>query len=254
MDAKVEPSPSKSPDSSGKRRARKEKAKTEEAPPPGKDMPSFLESEGKSSGTEGSICWAGMHGGMPGTGIRAVAELADRLPSIGRPSVDEFRSPAYVREQYRFGTVSVGPPYHTNEKDNQGSPAWTAFQMLDATLDKNDWRRSYSSVYNKRGGQLGPKESVRTVGRSVSLPRLRVASRPKHTKKDDGKKADVPPSSQTGAGPTTQQEDNKPGRDIGRTQRPSPSVSEVEEESGEEQPSQVGAQVGPPIPDAIETS
>merc|ERR1712048_256266 len=154
-----------------------------------------------------------------------------------------------------------------SEKGNEGSPAWTAFQMLDATLDKNDWRRSYSSVYNKRGGQLGPKESVRTVGRSVSLPRLRVASRPKHNKKEDKKpdvrKEDVAPSSQAGAGlPTTQEDNNRSGRDIGRPQQPRASVTEVEEESIEEQPSQttvqdeIGqdgkAQDGTAISDAIE--
>eukprot|EP00928_Gymnodinium_smaydae_P014888 TRINITY_DN15466_c0_g1_i1.p1 TRINITY_DN15466_c0_g1~~TRINITY_DN15466_c0_g1_i1.p1 ORF type:complete len:1812 (-),score=556.42 TRINITY_DN15466_c0_g1_i1:1032-6467(-) len=127
---------------------------------------------------------AGLHGGIPGTGLRRIAEAAGRLPSIGSRSVDDLRSPAFVREQYRFESVKVGPPYRIHEQDEHGNqkedcPAWTAYQMLDATLDKNDWHRSYIAVTKKnRGRSTGPKDSIREIGRAVSLPRLRGGSKP----------------------------------------------------------------------------
>merc|ERR1711974_412705 len=118
-------------------------------------------------------------------------EDSKRLPSIGKMSVDDLRSPAYVREAYRFETVKVGPPYHTEEidaktgKKEEGCPAWTAYAMLDATLDKNDWSRSYIKVTHKlRGRSTGPQESIRMVGRTgsqsmVQLPSLRPGAKPR---------------------------------------------------------------------------
>merc|ERR1712232_662934 len=109
----------------------------------------------------------------------------------GKMSVYDLRSPAYVRESYRFETVKVGPPYHTEEFDShtgkkqEGCPAWTAYQMLDATLDKNDWHRSYIKVTHKpRGRSTGPQESIRMVGKTgsqsmVQLPSLRPGAKPR---------------------------------------------------------------------------
>merc|ERR1712151_145717 len=95
----------------------------------------------------------------------------DRLPKlVGRPSADDLKTPAYVRQAYRHETVGCGPPYRTSEKQHEESPVWTAMQMLDATLDKNDWQRSYSSATKNRCPKLGPEGSIRSVSRSVSLP------------------------------------------------------------------------------------
>merc|ERR1712187_664319 len=52
------------------------------------------------------------------------------------------------------------------------SPAWSAMQLLDATLEKNDWRRAYSvASKNRLGLRVCEKDSIR-MHRSVSLPRL----------------------------------------------------------------------------------
>ncbi|CAK0791962.1 unnamed protein product, partial [Prorocentrum cordatum] len=139
-------------------------------------------------GLPAASAFAGMYGGLPGTGLRGLAETNDRLPElVGRPSANNFKSPAYVRKAYRHGTVGVGPPYFLNEPEQEYSPNWTCARLMDAALETEDWRRCYSSIADKIGpvsklSRLGPDRSIRKVGsvgmgRSVSLPRLKQDGR-----------------------------------------------------------------------------
>jgi len=120
--------------------------------------------------------YVGMLGGIPNTGVRHQTDANNRLPSlVGKPTTDDLRSPAFMYNWYRHETTGVGPPYKTCEaEEHQETPQWTAMQMLDATLDKNDWKRSYSwatrrvgrgqKEWSIRGGSLGPTSSIRTMG------------------------------------------------------------------------------------------
>eukprot|EP00929_Paragymnodinium_shiwhaense_P008239 TRINITY_DN11217_c0_g1_i1.p1 TRINITY_DN11217_c0_g1~~TRINITY_DN11217_c0_g1_i1.p1 ORF type:complete len:2722 (-),score=808.67 TRINITY_DN11217_c0_g1_i1:94-8259(-) len=161
------------------------------------------QSGGDASGEpQHTVCWAGMHGGMPGTGLRGVGERQERLPNIGKGAMDELRTPAYIREAYRFNSVGVGPPYKTKDPFLEESPAWCAKQMLDQAIDACDWRRSYSSATKQRCGSLGPKESIRQIGRAVSLPHLKGAAKKEDSSSGgtviDGKGAKKPNASPDG--------------------------------------------------------
>ncbi|CAE8647982.1 unnamed protein product, partial [Polarella glacialis] len=120
------------------------------------------------------ICWAGMYGGMYGTGLRPRYDGNSRLPHlVGKPVTDDLKTPAYVRQAYRNSTVKIGPPYKLSEGGHyQDSPAWSAYAMLDRTLEKADWVRSYSHVMKEKTMKLGPEASIRGVQRSESLPGL----------------------------------------------------------------------------------
>eukprot|EP00438_Fugacium_kawagutii_P020083 Skav200145 [mRNA] locus=scaffold2013:209841:210724:+ [translate_table: standard] len=52
----------------------------------------------------------------------------------------------WERVQSGHGTVAVGPPYQMREKLDATSPAWTAMRLLDASIEKADWVRSYSNL------------------------------------------------------------------------------------------------------------
>jgi hypothetical protein len=87
--------------------------------------------------------------------------------------IDELKAPAYVRHAYRHSVVGVGPPYITNEEGNEKSPAWSAMQLLDNSLEKEDWRRTYSNVARGRAPTLGPSTSIRSnLSKSASVPRF----------------------------------------------------------------------------------
>merc|ERR1711967_66949 len=74
---------------------------------------------------------------------------------------------------FRHSVVGVGPPYRTCEKEHEDCPIWSCMQMLDATLDKKDWQRTYGFAARKvgkvqqdwafRGAQLGPERSIRQI-------------------------------------------------------------------------------------------
>merc|ERR1712060_521057 len=126
-----------------------------------------------SMGADAGACFAGMYGGMPGTGLRGHCDSNNRLPNlVSRPSADELKTPAYVRHTYRHNVVGCGPPYRTTEEKYEESPAWSAFQMLDASMEKADWQRAYSTAAkNRLALRICEKESIR-MQRSVSLPRM----------------------------------------------------------------------------------
>eukprot|EP00435_Cladocopium_sp_Y103_P042408 s622_g11.t1 len=93
-----------------------------------------------------------------------------RLPAlVGKQSTDDLHTPCYVRHAYRVGTVAVGPPYQLREKMDAMSPAWSALRVLDLSIEKADWVRSYSTLV---------ATSIREMNRTVSLPKV-GASRPK---------------------------------------------------------------------------
>lgn len=143
-------------------------------------------SDSKDSNIQNSR-YVGMLGGIPNTGVRAQADGNNRLPAlVGKPSTDDLRSPAFMYNWYRHETVSIGPPYKLSEGEgHEESPQWSAMQLLDASLDRNDWRRSYSYATRRvgrarqdwsiRGGSLGPSTSIRGVGRATS-----AGAAPKH--------------------------------------------------------------------------
>ena len=54
--------------------------------------------------------------------------------------------PAVVACCARVGTVAVGPPYQMREKMDAMSPAWSALRVLDLSIEKADWVRSYSNL------------------------------------------------------------------------------------------------------------
>ena len=51
----------------------------------------------------------------------------------------------------RVGTVAVGPPYQLREKMDAMSPAWSALRVLDLSIEKADWVRSYSNLVGADG-------------------------------------------------------------------------------------------------------
>eukprot|EP00929_Paragymnodinium_shiwhaense_P070365 TRINITY_DN35640_c0_g1_i1.p1 TRINITY_DN35640_c0_g1~~TRINITY_DN35640_c0_g1_i1.p1 ORF type:complete len:2545 (-),score=932.39 TRINITY_DN35640_c0_g1_i1:413-8047(-) len=168
------------------RRRKKEEQKQKNAEKQQEKLREIMESVQQTEEPMPTVCWAGMHGGIPGTGLRAVAENLNKLPAIGSSAVDELRSAAFVRTAFRHGTVGVGPPYRTRENDKDYSPfdahkqqeALAAAKTLDESLEKNDWNRSYLLATKKRGGRsLGPKESIRAMNRATSLPQLRNRQR-----------------------------------------------------------------------------
>merc|ERR1719460_3009905 len=156
--------------------AKTPKAKSRERPHSegGKDHAHFAGDLGSQNSD-----YAGMLGGKPHTGIRHqvdgdIGHSKDRLPELfGKKSTDDLRSPAFMYTWFRHSVVGVGPPYRTHDKESEESPIWTAMQMLDATLDKNDWHRSYGFQTRRigkvkqewafRGAQLGPERSIRQI-------------------------------------------------------------------------------------------
>ena len=50
-----------------------------------------------------------------------------------------------------MGTVAVGPPYQLREKMDAMSPAWSALRVLDLSIEKADWVRSYSNLVGADG-------------------------------------------------------------------------------------------------------
>lgn len=125
------------------------------------------------------FCWAGMYGGMSGTGLRPRWKDNPRLPAlVGKQSTDDLHTPCYVRHAYRVGTVAVGPPYQMREKMDAMSPAWSALRVLDLSIEKADWVRSYSKILKEHSRKLGPAQGIREMNRTVSLPKV-GASRPK---------------------------------------------------------------------------
>jgi len=128
--------------------------------------------------------WAGMYGGIPGTGFRHHLDGNERgnLPAlVGKPSVDELKTPAYVRATYRHGTVGPGPPYKVSqdERNPEAHPLWTSVPLQDSVLDRHDWARTYNQLY-KSGTflKVGPTMSIRDVGRAGSIgPRWQFGAR-----------------------------------------------------------------------------
>ena len=136
-----------------------------------------LDNLGGSFNTQ--FCWAGMYGGMSGMGLRTKWKENPRLPAlVGKMSTDDLHTPCYVRHAYRHGTVAVGPPYKTREPLDAGSPAWTALRLLDASIEKADWARSYSKILKEHRRKLGPAKGIREMVRSVSLPKMSPKPRP----------------------------------------------------------------------------
>ncbi|CAJ1436061.1 unnamed protein product [Effrenium voratum] len=126
------------------------------------------------------FCWAGMYGGMSGTGLRPRWKDNPRLPAlVGKQSTDDLHTPCYVRHAYRYGTVNVGPPYKWREALDEGSPAWTAARVQDACIEKQDWVRSYSRILRDRAPKLGPSANIRELHRSISLPKVAGKPRPR---------------------------------------------------------------------------
>eukprot|EP00429_Kryptoperidinium_foliaceum_P018526 CAMPEP_0176032430 /NCGR_PEP_ID=MMETSP0120_2-20121206/16007_1 /TAXON_ID=160619 /ORGANISM="Kryptoperidinium foliaceum, Strain CCMP 1326" /LENGTH=1819 /DNA_ID=CAMNT_0017365747 /DNA_START=87 /DNA_END=5542 /DNA_ORIENTATION=- len=167
---------SKSPDAAKKSKRSAEK----EARQSPKDQGHSLSADegGKALFPE-AHCWAGMYGGMPGTGTRRLHESHGRLPDLvdKNSTADPMKTPAYVRQAYRHGTVGVGPPYRVSEENLEKSPQWSAYEMLNASIGKNDWKRSYSAVTKMRLGKLGPSEGIRAF-RSQSLPQFSQTQQP----------------------------------------------------------------------------
>ncbi|CAK9014731.1 unnamed protein product [Durusdinium trenchii] len=88
---------------------------------------------------------------MNGTGLRPKWKDNPRLPQlVGKQSTDDLHTPCYVRHAYRHGTVAVGPPYKLREPLDARSPAWTAARLVDASIEKQDWVRSYSKILKDR--------------------------------------------------------------------------------------------------------
>ncbi|CAE7765968.1 Setd6, partial [Symbiodinium sp. CCMP2456] len=113
-----------------------------------------------------------MHGGMNGTGLRPRWKDNPRLPQlVGKPATDDLHTPCFVRHAYRHGTVTVGPPYRVTETMDKTSPAWCAAKMLDASIEKADWVRTYSKILKERDPKLGPDVNIRVASRSFSLPK-----------------------------------------------------------------------------------
>lgn len=135
--------------------------------------------EGLGANFATQFCWAGMYGGMSGTGLRPRWKDNPRLPAlVGKQSTDDLHTPCYVRHAYRVGTVAVGPPYQLREKMDAMSPAWSALRVLDLSIEKADWVRSYSKILKEHSRKLGPAQGIREMNRTVSLPKV-GASRPK---------------------------------------------------------------------------
>merc|ERR1711972_565765 len=60
----------------------------------------------------------------------------------------------------------------TTEEKFEESPAWSAMQLLDATIERSDWKRAYSvATKNRLALRVCEKDSIR-MHRSVSLPRM----------------------------------------------------------------------------------
>jgi len=158
----------------------------------GKDLTDKLGDFGDSFGTQ--FCWAGMHGGMNGTGLRPRWKDNPRLPQlVGKPATDDLHTPCFVRHAYRHGTVTVGPPYRVTETMDKTSPAWCAVKMLDASIEKADWVRTYSKILKERDPKLGPDVNIRVASRSFSLPKVATRAKPRarppaRSASEDGKK------------------------------------------------------------------
>ncbi|OLP98950.1 N-lysine methyltransferase SETD6 [Symbiodinium microadriaticum] len=147
----------------------------------GKDLTDKLGDFGDSFGTQ--FCWAGMHGGMNGTGLRPRWKDNPRLPQlVGKPATDDLHTPCFVRHAYRHGTVTVGPPYRVTE---------------DASIEKADWVRplgkvaTYSKILKERDPKLGPDVNIRVASRTggpplaETLPLNRLAQRPPKPKAEE---------------------------------------------------------------------
>lgn len=159
---------------SPKRGDRSRSPKPEGGPELGKEVQN-LDGLGANFATQ--FCWAGMYGGMSGTGLRPKWKDNPRLPQlVGKQSTDDLHTPCYVRHAYRHGTVAVGPPYQMREKLDAASPAWTAVRLLDASIEKADWVRSYSKILKEHSRKLGPAQGIREMNRTVSLPKVGAAS------------------------------------------------------------------------------
>eukprot|EP00913_Durusdinium_trenchii_P002006 g1854.t1 len=142
-----------------------------------------FEAMGGSFNTQ--FCWAGMYGGMNGTGLRPKWKDNPRLPQlVGKQSTDDLHTPCYVRHAYRHGTVAVGPPYKLREPLDARSPAWTAARLVDASIEKQDWE-------HRR--QLGPAQGIREMCRTAISDAIDTSKLDKTQRTKDPKEAGAEP-------------------------------------------------------------
>lgn len=175
------------------------------------------------------FCWAGMYGGMSGTGLRPRWKDNPRLPAlVGKQSTDDLHTPCYVRHAYRVGTVAVGPPYQLREKMDAMSPAWSALRVLDLSIEKADWVRSYSKILKEHSRKLGPAQGIREMNRTVSLPKV-GASRPKPRPVLRARSAEGKKDRRTSPGKDTSVERREIDRDMDSTRLLDPKRDSKEE-------------------------